>query len=105
MNWLLRNMGHRKGGDNPFFSLFQEYMSACNASFAHGDQSHIFGTVSEMQHHNFNMRTSGTDKLSMSICKSGLNSILYSYVNCFLILSSCSESEVAKPQLEPELLL
>lgn len=45
MNWLLTKLGHRKGGDNPL-SLFLEYMSACSASFAHGDQSHRFVTVS-----------------------------------------------------------
>lgn len=53
---------------------------------------------------NFNMRIRGTDNLSMSICNSGLNSILYSHVNFFLIFPARSASKMAKPQLEPELL-
>ena len=110
MNWLLKKLGHRKGGDNPFSCIFQEYICGCNASFPHAGKSHKFVTVSEMQWMFF-VATSltsawgpGAYKLRMSIGNSGLKSILYSHVNFFLTLPACSASKTAKPQLAPELL-
>lgn len=109
MNWLLKKLVHAKGGDNPFSCIFQEYISGCNASFPHAGKFHKFVTVSEMQWMLF-VATSltsawgpGAYKLRMSICNSGLKSILYSHVNSFLTLPACSASKAAKPQLEPVL--